>query len=72
MKLISVIQDDTGAISSMRCVFLMYAICFIGLWIMDSIVQKKMADIPLSNIGLLITLMTGKVSQSISENFSPK
>jgi hypothetical protein len=64
-------KDETGQFSSNRLVFLTGFFTFFGLWIYQSINEKKIASIDSSVIYLLVVLMTGKFGQSISENFSP-
>lgn len=72
MKLLSLLQDDTGSLSSQRAFFLAFGVAFIGLWVMQSIHEMKMAEIPMSCIGVLVAALTGKVTQSITENMGSK
>lgn len=72
MKLLSLLQDDTGALSSQRAAFLGVIATFLALWIFQSIHEKKVAPIDYSVLALIFGMLTGKVTQSITENAGSK
>lgn len=72
MKFLSLLQDDTGALSSQRAAFLGVIGTFIGLWIMQSVVEKKVAAVDPTVLALIFGMLTGKVTQSITENMGSK
>lgn len=67
-KILQFLQDDTGALSSNRLVFILGYFVFFGLWIMECVNKKTVAPIDNSVIYLLVVLTGGKVGQSITEN----
>ena len=72
MKFLSLLQDDTGALSSQRAAFLGIIGTFIGLWVMQSISEKKVAAVDPTVLALIFGMLTGKVTQSITENSGNK
>ena len=72
MKILSLLQDDTGALSSQRAAFLGVIGTFLGLWIMQSVIEKKVAPVDPTVLALIFGMLTGKVTQSITENSGAK
>jgi len=70
MKLTQFLQDETGAFSSNRLVYLSWSIAILGLIIFLSISGKALPKIDTSLILLYGSVVAGKVVQSFSENFS--
>jgi hypothetical protein len=67
-KISGFFRDDTGALSSTRLCFVTGLFTTLGLWAYASFEAKTMAPIQPSALGLVATLMAGKVGQSITEN----
>ena len=65
-------QDAEGLFSANRLVFITFNFVLMGIWAFVCIVNKTIVPLDQSIISLVAILMAGKVTQSLSENFSPK
>jgi hypothetical protein len=61
-------QDDTGALSSTRLVFILWSIGVFFTWLYVCIVTKSLVAIPQTVCELCLIFMAGKVSGAIAEN----
>lgn len=68
LKLIQFVQDDTGALSSMRLLFLLWGLGTFGVWLWISIHTGALVALPWSVTGFISSLTAGKVLQSFTEN----
>lgn len=68
MKLLSLIQDDTGALSSMRVMALMIILPVMVVWTVLSIRQNVFVPMPVEMMGLIIAALGAKAAQSKFEN----
>jgi hypothetical protein len=64
-------QDGDGALSATRLVFLGWNFAVIGLVTYTTFVLKQPAKVDTSIVGILATVMIGKVGQSFTENRAP-
>jgi hypothetical protein len=71
MKLLSLIQDDTGALSSMRVMTLIVVIPVMLVWTVLSIRQNVFVPMPVEMMGLIIAALGAKAAQSKFENLNP-
>jgi len=65
----TVLQDSTGATSSMRVVMLLYCYAVTGLIIYLTIHDGKFPEVPSSIAEIFAALMTGKVLQAFAEKW---
>ena len=68
MKILEFVQDGSGALSSTRLAFLLWAIVVLFVWAYTCITTGKIVTVDWSVVGIIATLMTGKVAQSFSSN----
>jgi len=68
--LLDFFKDDTGMFSAMRLVFILWSIGVLSSWITLSIIKRQLLDIPVGVIYVMGLCVTGKVAQSVSDNFS--
>jgi hypothetical protein len=68
LKLVQFVQDDTGALSSMRLLFLLWGLGTFGIWFWISIHTGALVALPWSVTGFISSLTAGKVLQSFTEN----
>lgn len=71
MKLASLIQDDTGAVSSMRVMSLVVVVPVMIVWTVLCIKQNTFIVPDAKVITLIATALGSKALQSFSENFAP-
>ncbi len=71
MKFSSLIQDDTGALSSMRIMSLFVVVPVMVVWTVLSIKRGDFIVPDAKIITLVVSAMGCKSIQSFSENFSP-
>lgn len=67
-KLLEFLQDDTGALSSYRLVFLLWSFCLVGAWGFVSLAQKTLVPVDTSLLHLTAVLVGGKLVQNFSES----
>lgn len=68
MKLAQFFQDDTGALSAMRLMFIIWGLGVFVTWTVLSIIAKQMQPIPAGVVEILGMCIGGKVIQAFSEN----
>lgn len=68
MKFSQFFQDDTGALSAMRLMFIVWGLGVFVTWTVLSIIAKQMQPIPSGVIEILGMCIGGKVIQAFSEN----
>ena len=61
-----IFADDTGAISSMRVVFVLVVLMVVATWCVLSIRANAFVPIPPTVLGLVITAFGGKTLQSLT------
>lgn len=71
MNLSQMFKDDTGQVSSMRVVFVLWGFGVFALWAVISFKAGQMVAIPQQAMEVLGMCLGGKVVQSFSENNSP-
>ena len=71
MKLLSLIQDDTGALSSMRVMTLIVVIPVMLVWTVLSIRQNVFVPMPVEMMGIIVAALGAKAAQSKFENPQP-
>ena len=72
MKLLEFFEDGGGQLSSVRLAFLFWTITVLAVWAIVSIQAGKIQSIDWSVVGIIFTLMTGKVVQSYSASDAGK
>ena len=65
--LVGLLQDDNGGASSTRFVFVVGSLVVIGVWAYLCLKQGAFVGIPLKDLGILVTLVTGKVGGKVFE-----
>jgi hypothetical protein len=70
MNLSQFFKDDTGQLSSMRLVFLVWGLGLFVVWAIISIITKQMFPVPESCIEILGICTIGKAANSITEGIS--
>lgn len=65
-------KDNTGQLSSVRLLFVLWGIAILSLWIWLSITNRAMEAISDDAIKVFAIVTTGKVIQSFSENSTTK
>ena len=68
MKLSGMFTDDTGSVSSMRVVFVLWSVGLFGLWAALSIKAGSMVPIPQQALEVMGITAGAKTIQSFSEN----
>lgn len=68
MKLLTLIQDDTGAISSMRVMTLAVVLPVMLVWTVISIRQNAFVPMPMEVMSLVIAALGAKAAQSKFES----
>lgn len=71
MKLATLIQDDTGAVSSMRVMTLAVVLSVMLVWTVISIRQNAFAPMPMEVMSLVIAALGAKAAQSKFEATPP-
>jgi hypothetical protein len=61
-------QDDTGALSAMRLMFITWGLGVLILWTILSVMARQMLPIPAGVVEILGMCVGGKVIQAFSEN----
>lgn len=69
-RLVQFFEDETGAFSSTRLIFILWNFAVIGMLGYQLFVLKQTPKVEPSIVGILGTVMVGKVAQSFSENKS--
>lgn len=67
-KLSEFVQDDTGACSAMRLLFIIWGLGAFIVWVILSFKTGTMVSIPWSITSFISSLVAGKVVQSYTEN----
>lgn len=67
-RLAQFFQDDTGQLSAMRLLFILWGVGVFGVWLFLSIKTAAMVAVPWSIISFISSLVAGKVVQSYTEN----
>lgn len=70
-KLLSILADDTGALSTMRTVLLVWLVGFFGVWAVLSLKAGALQPIPESLLTLFGGLLTAKCVQNHQEGRTP-
>lgn len=68
MNLGEIFQDDTGALSSMRVVFVLWSVGLLALWVGLSIKAGTMVPIPQQALEVMGITAGAKTVQSFSES----
>lgn len=60
-KIAEMVSSERGAISSLRVVFVLFAVAFTYTYIHTSIVRGEMQPLPESVLGVIVSLLLAKV-----------
>lgn len=67
-RLLQFFQDDTGALSAMRLLFIVWGIGTFIVWTSLCIKTGTMVAMDIKILGFLVSLVGGKVVQNFTEN----
>jgi hypothetical protein len=67
-KITEFFKDDAGALSSMRLIFIVWAVGVAAVWGVVAIKTMTIPDVPTGILSVFGILTAGKVTQSMSEN----
>lgn len=71
MKLSEFLQDNSGGLSSMRLVFLVWTLGIFSIWAYASVSTRTLVPIPESVIVMFSAICTAKSVQRIGEKAEP-
>ena len=67
MKIAQFFNDDTGQLSSMRLIFILWGVGVFGVWGAVSIMTKTLSAIPIGAVEIMGMCLASKVVQSFAE-----